>query len=172
MDNSEETLNTLKVKNNLGEKKNPALINTESKYRLDEDRISFICPICDIKIYVPAKYRKHDDLKCFNCHHTFKNPIFHPDDHTIYKKVKTQRNESGFWREYYRKYPNFKYALFVGFVVLLIYIIGLFSSTDPDYEKFIETRANMYMLKKKGLVTDKDIKQYEDAFYESRRKKK
>lgn len=167
------TVNTKKKPSYRAESKPYALINTERSHRENEEPVYFLCPKCGVNLSVPEKYRKYDCLKCCNCDVTFKSPIFYPGDRTIINKIKVKKNkESDYWQEYNRKYPNFKYVLIIAFVVFLIYIIGLFSTPDPEYDSFIETRARMYMLKERGLVTDRDIKDYEDAFYESRRKKK
>jgi len=88
------------------------------------------------------------------------------------EKIEVKTTEHDYWSDYNKKYPSFKYVMIIALIILFFYIIGKFSTPDPEYNKFIDTRAKMMMLKEKGLVTDKDIKQYEDAYYESRRNKK
>lgn len=84
---TDDTLGTVEIKSiQQGEKKVNSLINTERTHRPGEDQLYFICPMCGVNVSVPKRYRKHDELKCFHCHGTFKNPIFHPKDSTLYKK--------------------------------------------------------------------------------------
>jgi transcription elongation factor Elf1 len=77
-----------------GEKKIKSLINTERTHRKNEEQLYFTCPFCGVNISVPEKYRKHDELKCFNCHRTFNNPIFHPNDKTVYEKISLQQKHN------------------------------------------------------------------------------
>ncbi len=86
-------------------------------------------------------------------------------------KEQISSNDGDFWKDYHKKHPGFKFIMIVALIILFFYIIGKFSTPDPEHEEFIETRAKMMMLKKKGLVTDEDIKQYEDTYYESRKNK-
>jgi predicted RNA-binding Zn-ribbon protein involved in translation (DUF1610 family) len=71
-----------------------SLINTERTHRENEDQLYFLCPMCGVNLSVPKKYRKHDELKCYSCHVTFKNPIFYPNDKTDYKKINSLQNKS------------------------------------------------------------------------------
>lgn len=158
---------------NQAENKPPDLINIERSHRENEDQLYFLCPNCSINISVPMKYRIYEELECLHCHGTFKNPIYSLNDHSEYNKKKVETKESNYWSEYNKKYPTFKYVLFVVFIYLFFYFIGLFSNKEPntEYDKFIENRARLKMLKDKGLATEEDIKSYEDAYYESQRNK-
>ncbi|MCB2221581.1 MAG: hypothetical protein KQI35_14380 [Bacteroidetes bacterium] len=112
-------------------------------------------------------------IKTFSVHFddlvkkTIRNKINKPKSVTIEAK----KIDQNYWADYNQKYPSFKYVVIIAFIILFSYIISMFSSPDPERAEFIETRAKMMKLKEKGLVTDEDIKRYEDAYYESRKNK-
>ncbi len=149
-----------------------ANINTERTHRENEPQLYFLCPICGVNLSVPEEYRGSDHLDCYHCKRTFKNPLIYPNDKTEYEKIEVKTTELDYWSVYNKKHPGFKYVMIIAFIILFFYIVGRFSTPDPEYDEFIDTRAKMMMLKEKGLATDKDIKRYEDAYYESRRNKK
>lgn len=146
-------------------------INTERRHRENVDSIFYRCPICNIDLSVPQESKNHDVFCCYHCHGKFKNPKFSQNDKTKYEKIKVKTTEQDYWSDYNKKYPRFKYVLVIALIILFFYIVGKFSTPDPEYDEFIDTRAKMMMLKEKGLATDKDIKQYEDAYYKSRKEK-
>jgi len=154
-----------------GEKKIKSQINTEQRHQGNRDSIFYICPICGVDLSVPKEYIYHNVFCCYHCHGTFKNPRYASNDKIEHEKISVKTSENDYWSDYNKKYPNFKYVLYIAVIILFLYFVGKLSEPDPEYDKFINTRAKMMMLKDKGLATEKDIKQYEDSYYESKRNK-
>lgn len=118
------------------------------------DQVALKCPICGFNVIVPAEYRYDDRLCCENCNNKLSNQNI---------------SKNGYWSEYNKKYPNFKYVLIIAIIFLILYFVGL--NNDPDNDEYIDNRAKIMMLKEKGLATDKDIKHFDDAYRKSKKKK-
>lgn len=137
-----------------GQKKAKALINTERVDKNNKNQLIFTCPICGVDLTVPGKYIRHDELKCYNCQRTFKNPIFYPHDETVYEKIELlpknndstlkkikSAPENNYWTEYNKKYPNFKYVLIISIIFLSVFLITKYvNNSRIDNQQSIEEK--------------------------------
>jgi hypothetical protein len=117
-----------------GEKKIKSLINTERTHRENEDQLYLLCPLCGVNLSVPLKYRQHDELKCYNCHRTFKSPIFHPNDKTVHEKINVQQKSNYSSSSQSKKHLPIGTQIFRGLLagIIILAVIRACNETPED----------------------------------------
>lgn len=140
-----------------GEEKIKALINTEQTHRVNEDQLYFVCPICGVNLSVPLKYRHHDELKCYNCQRTFKNPIFYPNDKTVYEKINLRQKNNYSSSNQTKKNLPIGTQIFRGLLAGLIvwaFIKGCTQTPEDSMRQYQKEQKSIRDHEKKKKETD------------------
>ena len=158
LDKSIETKNKKKIKSKANKKdvakktytqpeqKPSSLINTERTHRANEDEVYFSCPMCGVNLSVPQKHRRHEELKCYHCHGSFKSPIIFPNDNTKYTKASIRSQD----RNYLTNSPFSRTQVLTGFFILFILIASVRSCNETPEEAMKQYQKNQ-----------KNIREYE-----------
>gem|GEM_PF-6069007 len=140
-----------------GEEKIKSLINTEQSHRSNERQMYFLCPNCGVNVSVPLKYRHHDELKCYNCLLTFKNPIFHQNDNTVYQKTHFRRNGNFSTSNQTKKYLPIGTQIFRGLlagIIVWVFVKGCTQTPEESMRQYQKEQKSIREYEKKKKEID------------------
>lgn len=148
------------------ENKPKLLINTERTHRENEEQLYFLCPLCGVNLSIPRKYRKHDELKCYNCHVTFKNPMFYPNDKTDYNKIDSNQNKSLQSDEsmaseqlsLIKKQNNWFFGIIIFVIILIGVFAGIFHKPNGMHKKIEKSIIEKHEIERNPKLIYSEIK--------------